>query len=363
MAWISSAAPSTAVERVGRAMTEDLHGDPDFRKVHFNKPSGFLEEQAWGSAPVPIAKGFTKLGKSAFLLSLKGRLPGYRASFVDNQNLAFLAPPRACIFVYDVFYLTHPNSKAEYLQGLVLYRNLRGYEAVLTDSHYTREVLIQRGMVDADRIKVIHLDVDRNHFHPAPVDRPALWREIGIPEKARVVLHVSSGERRKNFPGLLEAFALLSRDMPDLYLIKAGKDLQAGNQALAEAKARELGVGDRVRFLGRVDDARLTDLYRAADCFAFPSLAEGFGLPVLEAQACGTPVVTSNVTSLPEVSGPLCRAVDPLDPKAIAGAIASHLDDPGLRDRLAVPNQAFLAGFSYAPGRRFLKEFFDRHRS
>jgi glycosyltransferase involved in cell wall biosynthesis len=361
-AWISSAAPTTAVERVGQAMTEDLRRDPDFRKVFFNKPSGWLEEQTDGSAPERLAKGFTKLGKSAFQLSLKRALPEYGASFVDCQNLAFLAPPRACLFVYDVFYLTHPNSKAEYLQGRILYRNVRSYELIMTDSHYTREVLIDRKMADADRIKVVHLDVDRKMFRPDPVDRPRLWRDIGLPEGTRMVLHVSSGEKRKNFPRVLEAFAALAKDMPDVVLVKAGKDLSPQNQPLAEARARELGIADRVRFLGRVDDARLTELYRGADCFVFPSLAEGFGLPVLEAQACGCPVVTANVTSLPEVSGPLCKAVDPLDSKAIALAIAGVLGEPGIRARLADANRAFLGGFSWEPGRKLLKDFFDSHR-
>jgi glycosyltransferase involved in cell wall biosynthesis len=248
-AWISSAAPTTAVERVGSAMTAELRRDPDFRKVHFNKPSGYLEEQAEGAGPIRLARGFTRLGKTAFILSLKGRLPEYGAAFVDNQNLAFLAPPRSCIFVYDIFYLTHPNSRAEYLQGRLLYRNLRSYEAVLTDSHYTRRELIRLGMLDPDRIHVFHLDIDRSVFRPVPVDRPRLWRALGIPEASRAAFHISSGEKRKNLDGILRAFALLAKDLPDLYLLKAGKDLHAGNQAQAEAMARELGVADRVRFL------------------------------------------------------------------------------------------------------------------
>jgi glycosyltransferase involved in cell wall biosynthesis len=116
-----------------------------------------------------------------------------------------------------------------------------------------------------------------------------------------------------------------------------------------------------MRFLGPVEDGRLAELYNAADCFAFPSFAEGFGLPVLEAQACGCPVVSSNQASLPEIAGPLCRLVDPRDEKALASALAAQLGDAGLRSRTEAANREFLARFSWEPGRRFLADFFRKY--
>jgi glycosyltransferase involved in cell wall biosynthesis len=355
-AWISSAAPGTAVERVGRALTTELRHDPDFRKAYFNYGSGVLEEQSAGGPAEPLACGFKRLGKTIFLFSLKKSLPRYRSCFIDNQNLSFLAPRRACIFVHDLFYLTHPNSLLERVQGYLQYRGLRKYDKIMVNSKYTRDRLIEYGVLPA-RIHVFPLDFDRSAFCPVAVDKTALWARIGLPGNARVLFHVSSGEKRKNFARVLEAFARLAGTMPDLYLVKAGRDLKAGNAPKAQTLARGLGLEDRVRFLGAVDDGLLADLYRAGDCFVFPSLAEGFGLPVLEAQGCGCPVVTSNVTALPEVAGPLCLTVDPMDIAAIAAAIGRILADPGLRDREAVANQAWLSRFSWQPGRKFLEEF------
>jgi glycosyltransferase involved in cell wall biosynthesis len=357
-AWISSAAPGTAVERVGNALTEGLRESEDFRKAYFNKASGALEEIGADGTAVPVARGLTRLGKTAFLFSLAARLPRYGACFVDNQNLSFLAPPNACIFVHDLFYLTHPNSFAERAQAWLQYRNLRRYEAAMVNSEYTKRVLAAHGM-PPERIHVFPLDYDRRVFGPGPgpVDKAALRRRIGLPEGARMLFHVSSGEKRKNFPGILAAFARLAEEAPDLFLVKAGRDLKSGNTPRAEAEAAALGLAGRVRFLGPVDDGLLADLYRAADCFVFPSLAEGFGLPVLEAQGCGCPVVTSNATSLPEVAGPLSATVDPADPAAIAAAIRAFLADPGLRERQAGANRIWLSRFSWEPGRNFLRDF------
>jgi glycosyltransferase involved in cell wall biosynthesis len=360
-AWITSASPGTAVARVGAALTAEAGRLPGFRRVAFDRESGGLTEREGEGQQIEVARGFTRLGKTAFVLSLARRLPAYRAAFVDTQNLAFLAPPRACLFLHDLFYLTHPNSMAERLQGKLLYRNLNRYDAILCNSGFTRGEAIRLGLVDPGRVEIFPLAVDGDVFRYREVDRPRLRASLGLPEGARIIAHVSSGEPRKNFPGLLRAFARLASERNDVYLVKAGRDLRARNTPEAEALARDLGIADRVRFLGRIDDARLAEIYSGADCFAFPSFAEGFGLPVLEAQACGCPVVTSDTTSLPEVSGPLCRAVDPHDTRSLAAALGAQLDDPGLRTRAAPANKEFLSRFSWEPGRRFLADFFLRY--
>ncbi len=133
----------------------------------------------------------------------------------------------------------------------------------------------------------------------------------------------------------------------------------AGRSAETSALwVRQMGLTDRVVAVGPVTDAELAELYNLADCFVFPSLTEGFGLPVLEAQACGCPVVCSNAGSLPEVAGPLCAAVNPPDTRAIADAIRLVLESPGFRADAEAANAEWLTRFSWEPARHFLREWF-----
>lgn len=357
LAWISGAAPGTAVDRVGSALSEPFQVHADFRKVSFNRAAGVMQEEQIGKAPITLAKGLTLFGKTAFLLSFMGRLPKYDACFFDTQNLAFLAPPRACVMVYDLFYLTHPSFPLERLQGRILYRGLDACRAFMSDSEWTKKQMVEILKIDPEKITAIPMGYNRQVFYPASVDGESFRASLGLSAKALIVLHVSSGEPRKNFAGLLQAFALLTKDVPEAVLLKAGRDLKPGTRALHEGMVDSLGLKGKVIFLGAVDDARLADLYRVADCFAFPSKAEGFGLPVLEAQACGCPTVTSNVTALPEVAGPLSRMADPNDHQALAEAIKETLEDPQLRLRAAADNRAFLERFTWDKGRDNLRQY------
>jgi glycosyltransferase involved in cell wall biosynthesis len=149
---------------------------------------------------------------------------------------------------------------------------------------------------------------------------------------APFVLYVGNLKPHKNLERLLDAVERLwSSGVEDVGLLVVGGEIST-LQSLRRA------VGDRrhqrVRFLGPVDAGALSVLYRLASVFAFPSLCEGFGLPPLEAMACGTPVVTSNVSSLPEVTGGAALLVDPYDVESIAAGLRSVLTDAALADRL-----------------------------
>jgi glycosyltransferase involved in cell wall biosynthesis len=131
------------------------------------------------------------------------------------------------------------------------------------------------------------------------------------------------------------------------------------NEALFAA-IRRLGLEDRVRFLGYIPDADRAPLMREANLFVLPSLYEGFGMPVLEAMACGTPVVTTERGALPEVGGDAVVYADPLDPRSIAREMAAVLGDPDLRRRLSSAGQARAAGFRWDASARVLAGVFER---
>jgi glycosyltransferase involved in cell wall biosynthesis len=163
-------------------------------------------------------------------------------------------------------------------------------------------------------------------FHPQPqatVD--AVCAHYGL-TSGRYIYYVGVLEPRKNVPLLIEAYAAIAASYPDVPLVLAGKKGWMYEAIFARVQA--LGLVDRVRFLGHVPLDHLIGLYSGAAAFAYPSRYEGFGLPVLEAMQCGAPVVTSNVSSMPEVVGDAAILVDPDDARVVASALRRLLDDP-----------------------------------
>jgi glycosyltransferase involved in cell wall biosynthesis len=171
------------------------------------------------------------------------------------------------------------------------------------------------------------------------------------------VLSVGSLEPGKNRERLLQAFARLRARGLAHTLVVAGQRAwrYEGEQPLAQ----RLGLADSVRFLGHVPQADLPALYSAADLFAFPSLYEGFGLPALEAMACGTPVVASNVSAVPEVVGDAALQVSPLDVGALADAMERLLRDERLRADLRERGLKRAAEFSWEKAARRTAEVYE----
>jgi glycosyltransferase involved in cell wall biosynthesis len=168
---------------------------------------------------------------------------------------------------------------------------------------------------------------------------------------------VSARRPHKNLLRLLEAFARVDAQ-PAPVLVLPGYPTPFEGEI--RTKAGSLGIADRVRILDWVADEDLEGLYRAADCFVFPSLAEGFGLPVLEAMARGVPVACSNASSLPEVAGDAARYFDPLRVSEIAGSIAELLENAELRDRLIQAGRRRAERFSWERTARETAASYDR---
>jgi glycosyltransferase involved in cell wall biosynthesis len=155
------------------------------------------------------------------------------------------------------------------------------------------------------------------------------------------LLYVGNRKPHKNIDRLLKAFAQ-SKLSDDLKLVMSGEpDIDTATLI------KELKLEDRVVFVGLIDDDKLPEFYRGAVAFIFPSLYEGFGLPPLEAMACGTPVLTSNVTSIPEVVGDAALMVDPYDVEAIASGIKRLVEDSQLRKELSQKGIARAKLFSW----------------
>lgn len=255
----------------------------------------------------------------------------------------FVLPPtraRALLTVHDLTFMVRPETAdaglRRYLMSAVP-RSLRRADLVLVDSLATGADVSRLMGVGQERVRLLYPGVNPR-FRPLPTaECEPLRAQLGLPES--FLLFVGTLEPRKNLVRLIAAFAQLTAGgaYPDLHLVIAGRRGWLYEEIFAAVE--RLGLAERVRFLDFVDDAHLPGVYNLANAFVYPSLYEGFGLPVLEALACGTPVVTASVSSLPEVVGDAAVLVDPLDQAAIASGIARALGEHE-RLRAAGPSQA-----------------------
>ncbi|MDK9698053.1 MAG: glycosyltransferase family 4 protein [Siculibacillus sp.] len=255
------------------------------------------------------------------------------------SNTGPIAIRRQVVTVHDLATFDIPSGFSRSFRttyAAILPLLLPRVEAILTVSHFTRDRLMDRFDLPADRIHVTHLAVDHDRFRlREPAEVEAFRTAHGLP--ARFALFVGAMSGRKNVAGLLSAWqAALGEIDPDVELIIAGG---SGPSRVLEGTRLER-LPPRTRLIGHVADEDLPLLYAAASLFTYPSLYEGFGLPVLEAMASGTPVLTSSTTSLPEVAGDAAVLIDPHDLDDIAAGLvaffagrtsASDLRAAGLR--------------------------------
>jgi len=244
-----------------------------------------------------------------------------------------LAHTRSVFTLHDLTVLKFPAAHTQlnrcFLRWM-LPRFLQAADAVIADSHCTKQDALQLYRLSADRVHVVHLGVDARF---KPIEAASARRvQEGYQLPERFILAVSTIEPRKNLIVLLEAYQALRQRQPDIQLVMAGK--RGWHSEPFFERLQALGLTDKVRLLGFVPDGDLPALYSLAEIFAFPSLYEGFGLPVLEAMACGTPVICSNTSSLPEVAGEAALQIAPADVPAWAQALEQIASNSALRASL-----------------------------
>lgn len=247
---------------------------------------------------------------------------------------------------YEFFPESHPASRLAYLRWSTR-RHARLAAGILVDAGPTREALVARYGADPARIDVVHLAADADFAPAAPEAIAALRQQLDLPESARYLLHVGTIQPRKNLERLLRAFAQLLEFEPELRLILAGASGWGAEAEGLRAQAGELGLGDRLLLPGYLPRDQLPALYSGAEAFVLPSLYEGFGLPLVEAMACGTAVACSDGSCLPEVAGDAALYFDPLDEMGMAELLQRLLVDEPLRRKLEAAGLARAAEFSW----------------
>jgi glycosyltransferase involved in cell wall biosynthesis len=276
------------------------------------------------------------------------RAVGKDAVLYSPANSGPLAVTRQVLTIHDLFPVEHPEWFSRPFSAWyrwLIPRLVRKVAYILTNSQYTRQRVLDRFDLDEDRVVLCHF-AQNERFVPVSDENLAQLRvDQGLPE--RYLLAVGTVEPRKNFATLVAAWRLTSARKQGIKLVVAGG---AAREAVfnASSSGADALEDPTIRQLGFFPDEHLPLLYQGAEAFVFPSLAEGFGLPVLEAMACGAPVICSNTTALPEISGGAAYLVPPLEIDAWAEAIDSVLYDSDVRQRMRSEGIRQAARFSWS---------------
>jgi len=264
----------------------------------------------------------------------------------------FVLPPVSgniptLLTVHDLSFIHFPHvfpaRLVAYLNQVVPW-SINRASHILADSQATKDDLIHIWRISADKITVLYSGVNET-FQPVTEKTrlTAVRRKYNLGD-APYILSVGTVQPRKNYQMLIRAFQPVAANYPHNLVIAGGKGWLY-DEMLAEVEKQNLN--GRVHFIGFVDDADLPTLYSAATLFALPSLYEGFGLPLLEAMACGVPVLTSNVSSLPEVVGETAVQLPPAQENVWTQAMLNLLTDPALRTRMIASGYRQARHFSW----------------
>ena len=321
----------------------DIQG-PRFRTVrvgawtHF-RPLRILWEQL--AAPAVLRRGRFDLLHA----------PGYVAPLIARTPVV--------LTVYDLIALLFPQwckPANRWHYGVMLPASVRKASAIIVPSECTRADLERRLPCSRGKIVVIPLGVADEFFVPVSAEAAGAVRaRYGLP--TRFILFVGKTEPKKNLPRLIDAYhGLLRQGRTRLPLVIAGERTAAWPSLWRQVRAR--GLADHVRFTDYVPQEDLRGLYASAALFVFPSLYEGFGLPPLEAMACGVPVVASDRGALPETVGSAALTADPEDAGGLAETMERALTDVRLRKRLTAEGKARAARFSWSTAARRTEEVY-----
>ncbi len=318
---------------------------PHTFRLYFNRPpASRIPNTEYRIIPFPRLWTHIRLG-----LEVARRPPD--VLFIPSHVLPWWTRPPAVVTVHDLGYLyfpaAHPLSQRWYLDGSTRH-NARTARVVIADSHATQNDLTTFYRTPPDKIVVAHPGYDDTLLPVTdPVQIAAVKNRYAI--RGDYFLHLGTLQPRKNLSLLVRAFATLQSKIQNpkskIQLVLAGKKGWLYTELFDQV--RRLGLEGQVLFPGYVDDADKPALLSGAIAYVFPSLYEGFGFPALEAQACDTPLMCANTSSLPEVAGDGALLLDPTDADAWTQAMARVLTDAALRADLVARGRRNRARFSW----------------
>lgn len=282
--------------------------------------------------PVPFP--FRKLSRYYLEMtsSIALQRAGVKVFWGPNYRGVFSKGFDTVITIHDMAHIHYPDFAERHgynFLSMELKGHARKAKLIFADSISTRDDIVTYLDIPTSKIKVIYLGVD-SKFSPIHDElvKKRIRTKYGLPDE--FILFVGTLQPRKNIDGLVKAFWILKdKKLLSHKLVLVGCKGWQYSEVFRHIDA--YGLNDKVKWVGYVDYEDLPAIYSLADVFVLPSHYEGFGLPILEAMACGTPVITSNVSSMPEVAGDAAVLIDPKDPEMIAEKIYQVIQDSELR--------------------------------
>jgi glycosyltransferase involved in cell wall biosynthesis len=290
-------------------------------------------------------------------LRVRARAAGIEALLNMVPEAILGSPIPQVTVVHDLLPLFFPAEypRQQYYFRSLVPRVLRSSRVLVADSESTRRDITQSYGIAPDKVRVIYPGYDPDTYSANGSDRPL--RSV----EGSYLLYVGNLLPHKNLLSLLDALAILRRRYRARLIIRG--DGQPAYARAVRERVETLGLGDLVSFQGYAAEGALRDLYAGAVCLVLPSLREGFGLPVLEAMACGTPVITSSSSSLPEVGGDAALRVDPHDAIDLADAMYRVLTDAHLREDLRERGLKWVRAFSWRRTAEQISRLLDEVRA
>jgi len=328
---------------IGRYLRQVLAGfrqDPRFRVTLLGDPAA-LRPHATSDGRVRVVSCGAPVYTLREQLELLHRIPRCDLFFAPHYVTPVLYRGPLAVTIYDLIHLERPDFApsrfAQVYARAMIRRATRRAAVVLTISEHTKRRLVEVFGASAERIHVVQIGIEPVFFEPvATTLREAIARRHAL--QAPYVLFVGNAKRHKNLTTLIRAFRGVRDRWSDLELVIVGQTTGIRtNLAEVQRLIQTTGLTGTVRFLGTVSDEELAAIYHGAILFVFPSLAEGFGLPPLEAMAAGVPVLAARTSAIPEACGDAAEYYEPPeDDAALAAAMLRLLSDDGRRRELVV---------------------------
>ena len=279
-------------------------------------------------------KSIQSIDRYRYRTIVKGNVHHDNVKHITNQELAYLLKyldlEKTIVTCHDLIPWAYEKNHSKIWKDNM--DGIKKADQIITISQFSKSEIIKYLDYPEERIHIISDAVDHEFYKPNR-DRTIL-RKFKIPDNDKVILYVGSETPRMNLDFLLKSLSKLKKILPNFKLVKIGEAQSLGARNHFLNSIIERGLEENVIFVGYVAEEELPKWYNASDLLVYPCIYAGFGLPPLEAMACGTPVITSNTTSLPEVVGDEGIMVDPDDEEAMTNNIYKVLTDPDLTDDL-----------------------------